>query len=105
MFVVIYRGYLKENCEKQYCISWKTVANYFIQNRGSLGSSLHKAEDGMWLAYSRWPDKKKRDASWGDNADNAFPEEIKSAIIILKNCLDTERELPEIQLEMVEDLL
>ena len=80
MFAVIYRGYLKENCENQYRTAWKIVANYFIKNRGALGSSLHKAEDGMWLAYSRWPDKKTRDASWGDHADNDFPNEVKSEL-------------------------
>lgn len=105
MFVVIYRGYLKPSYEHEYCAAWKTVANYFIKHRGSLGSSLHKAEDGMWLAYSRWPDKKTRDASWGDHANNDFPDEVKSAITTLKNCIDTDRELPEIQLDMVEDLL
>lgn len=105
MFVVIYRGYLKPNCENEYCTAWKTVANYFIHHRGSLGSALHKAEDGMWLAYSRWPDKKTRDASWGDNADNVFPDVIQSAITTVKKCLDSDHQFPEIQLEVIEDLL
>ncbi len=48
---------------------------------------------------------KSRDASWSDTADNNFPDEIKKAIMTLKNCLDPDREFPEIQLEVVENLL
>lgn len=104
MFVVIYRGFLKPGTETEYQIAWKTVANYFISHRGGLGSTLHKSDDGMYLAYSKWPDKKTRDASWGNNADNNFPDEINKAIVTLKNCLDPDREFPEIQLEMIEDV-
>ena len=104
MFVVIYRGFLKSGTENEYKISWKTVANYFISNRGAIGSTLHRSENGMYLAYSKWPDKKTRDASWGDNADGNFPDEIKKVIVTLKNCLDPDREFPEIQLEMIDDL-
>ena len=103
MFVVIYRGFLKPGTENEYKNAWKTVANYFISHRSAIGSSLHKSEDGMYLAYSKWPDKKTRDASWGDNADNNFPDEIKKAMTALKNCLDPDRVFPEIQLEVVEN--
>ena len=104
MFVVIYRGFLKSGTENEYKIAWKTVANYFISHRGALGSTLHKATDGMYLAYSKWPDKKTRDASWGDNTDSNFSDEIKKAVVTLKNCLDPDREFPEIQLEVIENL-
>ena len=65
MFAVIYRGYLKSVDDKEvYRKAWHTVAAYFVAHRGALGSCLHKTEEGMWLAYSRWPDKATRDASW-----------------------------------------
>lgn len=104
MFVVIYRGYLKPNIEKEYLASWHLIADYFVKNCGALGSTLHKAEDGMYLAYSKWPDKETRDKSWGESASFAFPDHIQNAIITLKNCRDPERLLPEIQLEMVDEI-
>lgn len=104
MFVVIYRGYLKPNLEKDYLESWKTIADYFVKYRGALGSVLHKAEDGMYLAYSKWPDKQTRDKSWGESANADFPEHIKNVIITLKNCIDTDRQLPEIQLELIDEI-
>ncbi len=29
------------------------------QTRGSLGSRLHRAEDGTWLGYAQWPSEEK----------------------------------------------
>jgi hypothetical protein len=59
------------------------------------------------VAYSRWPDKKTRDASWpGENASShELPSDIREAILTLKDCLDQDRKLPEICMEVLEDLL
>lgn len=107
MFAVIYRGYLKEGREADYRKAWNLVAEYFIQRRGALGSCLHRTPEGLWLAYSRWPDKKTRDASWpGENAPSEeLPPEVRQAILIIQGCLDQDQKLPEICMEVVEDLL
>jgi hypothetical protein len=107
MFAVIYRGYIKPNHETKYQDSWQKIATYFVEQRGALGSCLHKTEEGMWVAYSRWPNKKTRDAAWpGENAPAAeLPDDIKQAIIELRSCLDQERQLPEICMHVVNDLL
>ncbi|HEX4045258.1 MAG TPA: hypothetical protein VHZ76_06305 [Gammaproteobacteria bacterium] len=86
---------------------WNQIANYFVKYRGALGSCLHKTEEGYWLAYSRWPNKATRDASWpGENApSDILPDEIKRAIVNIKNCMDPERKFPEICMEIVDDLL
>ena len=107
MFAVIYRAYMKPGLEMEYQQAWRKVATYFVEYRGALGSCLHQAEDGMWLAYSRWPDKATRDASWpGDNApSDVLPDDIKAAIVTIQNCIDQERKLPEICTEVIDDLL
>lgn len=107
MFAVIYRGFVKPEYEKEYQQYWHTIATYFVEYRGALGSCLHKTSEGMWLAYSRWPDKATRNASWpGDDAPSSeLPDHIRQAIIGLKNCRDKERELPEITMDVVDDLL
>lgn len=105
VFAVIYRGYVKPGFEEQYVDCWRTVASYFVEERGALGSTLHKTEDGMMVAYSRWPDKAARDSSWprDNNAINsAFPADVCDAIIGLKDCIDSTRRLPEICMEIVE---
>ncbi|MBS0585657.1 MAG: antibiotic biosynthesis monooxygenase [Verrucomicrobia bacterium] len=107
MFAVIYRGYVKKGQEEAYKQAWNTVASYFIEKRGAIGSSLHRTEDGMWVAYSRWPDKKTRDASWQgtNNPSTALPDAIQKAILTLKEALDDERSLPDICMDVVDDLL
>lgn len=103
MFAVIYRGYVKPHLEAHYQELWKKVAGYFIAECGALGSTLHRAEDGLWVAYSRWPSKAMRDAAWLE-ANSTFPLEVREAIEKLKECIDKERELPEIAMEIVEAL-
>lgn len=107
MFAVIYRSYIKPELEIEYQRLWKQIANYFIKYRGAIGSCLHKTEEGIWLAYSRWPDKATRDASWpGDNApSDDLPDALKEAVIRIKECGDPNRKLPEICMEIVDDLL
>lgn len=39
MFAVIYRSYLKSGTETMYQEAWHTVANYFIEHCGALGSA------------------------------------------------------------------
>lgn len=107
MFAVIYRGYIRDGREEEYRCAWKIVARYFVERRGALGSCLHKADGGLWLAYSRWPDQKTRDASWPkeDAPSDELPPDIRKAVLIIKECLDPDRKLPEICMEVVEDLL
>jgi len=107
MFAVIYRSFVKPGSESQYQQSWKQVAEYFIEHCGAIGSALHQTDEGMWLAYSRWPDKATRDASWpsDDLVSEKFPSEIINAIVTLKGCLDPDRKFPDITMTVVDDLL
>ncbi len=104
MFAVIYRSYLKPGCEEKYRKAWRLVAAYFVEKRGAIGSSLHRMNDGLWVAYSRWPDKKTRDASWpGDKAPSSeLPEEIRNAVITIQDCLDAEQKFPDLCMELVD---
>jgi hypothetical protein len=107
MFAVLYQGYVKVGQESEYKKAWTTVAQYFIEKRGAIGSCLHRTHDGLWIAYSRWPDKATRDASWPskDDPSEELPYEIRKAILTIKDCLDEERKLPDICMEVVDDLL
>lgn len=82
MFAVIYRFHLKPDQESNYIEYWNTVASYFIEKRGAIGSCLHKGDNNLWVAYSRWPNKETRDNSWpGDDApNNELPIDVRAAI-------------------------
>lgn len=108
MFAVIYQSYLKPGREEDFQKAWHEIAAYFVEKRGALGSCLHKAEDGKWIAYSRWPDKATRDASWPEEKNGPskeLPEEVRQAIILIKECIDQDQKLPDICMDVVKDLL
>lgn len=109
MFAVIYRGYIQPDLEEEYQKHWKTVATYFVAQRGALGSTLHKSEEGLWIAYSRWPDKATRDASWPSDQEpvnEKFPDEVQNAIAWIQHAFnDPKQRLPELCMEIKEEII
>ncbi len=111
MFAVIYKFKLQEHQEELYKHHWYKITNYFIKSRGAIGSCLHKGEDGIWVAYSRWPDKATRDASWpGEKVPNDdLPQDIYASIKKMQEIREENRDLEndynELCLDVVEDLL
>ena len=108
MFAVIYQAYVKEGREAEFRKAWKTIASFFVKERGAIGSCLHRTSDGLWVAYSRWPDPKTRDASWPKEngaPSSELPIKIRDAIVTLKDCVDPERKIPDLCMEVVDDLL
>lgn len=110
MFAVIYRFRLKSHQESTYKECWDKIVNYFIESRGAIGSCLHKGADGLWVAYSRWPDKATRDASWpGDNdPSNELSKEIRDVILKMQAIKEENQDLEqyeEIYLDVVQDML
>lgn len=107
MFAAIYQGYVKPGRESEYQQLWSRIACYFVEQRGAIGSTLHQAEDGRWVAYSRWPDKETRDASWPGDAEpsKALPPDICQAIVSIKDCFDATRPLPEICMTIVDEVV
>lgn len=107
MLAVIYRCHIKENHIDSYKQDWEKVARYFIAEKGAIGSVLHRAQDGSWVAYSRWPNPELRDAAWpkDENVSLDMPEEVRTAILGIKNAIDPSYEFTETIMEVVEDLL
>ncbi|MBA2651631.1 MAG: hypothetical protein H0U73_05120 [Tatlockia sp.] len=108
MFAVIYRFELKKDQEEVYQECWAKISDYFIMKCGALGSCLHKGKDGLWVAYSRWPDKETRDLAWpGENAPNIdLPSTIVDTILIMQKIKKENydlRQYEEIGLEVVSD--
>lgn len=108
MFAVIYKAHVYPGAEEEYKKLWHQLVNYFIDHREALGSCLHKTSQGEWIAYSRWPDKATRDASWpkeGEGPSQILSPEIQSVILRLKKCIDKDQPFQEICMEIVDDLL
>ena len=96
-FIVIYRWRLHPEKEAQFQQVWSRNTPLIIERCGGLGSRLHKAEDGTWLAYAQWPDK----ATW--ERSYAVPEwDAEGSKLFLEAILES---FPRILLEPQADFL
>jgi quinol monooxygenase YgiN len=54
--IMLYRWRLHAGSEDQFVQAWSSITRQLRDERGSLGSRLHKGEDGLWYGYAQWPD-------------------------------------------------
>jgi heme-degrading monooxygenase HmoA len=97
MFIALYRWKVKEGHEKNFLEGWHRRTEEIYQHCGSLGSRLHKSEDGTWAAYAQWPDWETYDAAQSvpvidAEARGRFRESIEEAY-------------PDIYMNVIDDLL
>lgn len=104
MFVVVYRWAVKPGREQEFRKAWVDVTEANYKAYGSLGSRLHRNEDGDWVAYAQWPSRDAWEKAWkrGVLANPA-------ASAIMKNCVEEksaqEQFFPTLSLEVTDDLL
>lgn len=60
MFAVIYRWRVIPGLAAQFEAAWAAGTAAISREFGGLGSRLHKADEGIYIAYAQWPDK----AAW-----------------------------------------
>ncbi len=56
-FSILYRWRLAPGKEEQFQQAWERITRALLAERNSLGSRLHLAADGTWVAYAQWPDQ------------------------------------------------
>jgi heme-degrading monooxygenase HmoA len=96
MLVVLYRWKPKPGGEAIFQEGWREMTESIYRTRGSLGSRLHRAEDGTWLGYAQWPNEEAwRKSQESGSASKEAGEKMKKGATLLS----TER------LRIVEDLL
>jgi heme-degrading monooxygenase HmoA len=97
MFIAVYRWKLKEGQEGRFREGWRRRTEEIYRKCGSLGSRLHRAEDGTWVAYAQWPDR----ATWESAA--GVPVEDAGASELMRESAETS--YPSAYMEVAEDLL
>lgn len=60
---ILYRWRVKAGKEDQFRAAWERITRLLMEHRGALGSRLHRAEDGSFIAYAQWPSRAAREAS------------------------------------------
>jgi heme-degrading monooxygenase HmoA len=96
-FIVLYRWRLHPGTEEFFVAAWSRVSDVLRSERGSLGSRLHRGDDGLWYSYAQWPSAKARtDAFALGSVDALAGEQMEQAI--------AER-YPEVVLQSAADFL
>lgn len=97
MFIALYRWKIKEGHENKFLEGWHRRTVEIYQHCGSFGSRLHKAEDGIWVAYAQWPDRQTYDAA------QSIPVIDTEARLMFRESI--EEAYPDIYMNVVDDLL
>ncbi len=67
-FTVLYRWRLKPGAEQRFRDAWESVSRELL-SRGSLGSRLHRADDGTFVSYAQWPSSDARQRAFEQPTD------------------------------------
>jgi quinol monooxygenase YgiN len=97
MFIALYRWKVLSKNEAAFRAAWAQMTLLLRARCGSLGSRLHRGDDGALVAYAQWPDR----ATWqqsslvGPDVDALRAEMARTA----------ERMGSVVELEVLDDLL
>ena len=94
--VVLYRWRLHPGAEASFIEAWSRVTELLRNRAGSLGSRLHRGNDGIWYGYAQWPNDQTRQRAFAQPVDPAALAQMRAGIA---------ESLPEVLLEPVSDFL
>jgi quinol monooxygenase YgiN len=97
VFIALYRWKVKVGHEKNFLEGWHRRTEEIYQHCGSIGSRLHRAEDGTWVAYAQWPDRRTYDAA------QSIPVIDAEARMMFRESI--EEAYPDICMNVIDDLL
>jgi heme-degrading monooxygenase HmoA len=97
MIAILYRWRIKPEKEQQFIDSWSEVTKFLLDNRGSLGSRLHRGNDGLFHGYAQWKSDEERQNAFRNSA------EISDSINKMRDSI--EESFAEIILEPIADFL
>jgi len=82
MYIALYEFKVKSGFEKQFEDNWGIVTEHIHKVRGSLGSRLHKADDGTYVAYAQWPSEARY------NLETPLPPIAMNARTLMKDACE-----------------
>lgn len=101
MFVVMFEFVVKPGCEDAFLAHWPKTTQGIYLFSGSLGSRLHRSDNGEFIAYAQWPDK----ATWEAAANVTLSEEYEAHRQAMRDALDLEETRILYQMEVDIDYL
>lgn len=100
-FVAAYWWRAKPGFELQFRTAWKQGTQLIRQKYGSLGSRLHREEDGRFVGVAEWPDKD----TWQQAFDAGMEYDAQAVRAAFLEALEDWGEKPLLLMEVTDDLL
>jgi heme-degrading monooxygenase HmoA len=97
MFVVVYRWQCSIENEAAFVAAWHEMTRIIRVQCGSLGSRLHRADDGTLVAYAQWPSRQQWESTQATGPD------ADAARAVMQRC--AQRLGPPLLLDVLDDLL
>ncbi len=94
MFVMLYRWKLRLGKEEQFVEAWSEITDYFRREFDSLGSRLHRGDDGLYYAFAQWKSAEDREKAFAESEEIEANKRMREAI---------EERLPPVHLEIMAD--
>ena len=101
MFVAAYWWKVHPGKEEQFRAAWRRGTELIRQKYGSLGSRLHRDEEGRFIGVAEWPDRATWQAAF--DAKMAYDESETRAAFV--DAIAEAGEAPLLLMEVTDDLL
>jgi heme-degrading monooxygenase HmoA len=101
MFVAVYWWRVHPGKEEQFRAAWRRGTELITARYGSLGSRLHRSEDGRFIGIAEWPDR----ASWQAAFDARMVYEEPATRTAFVDAIAEAAPEPMLLLEVTDDLL
>ena len=99
MFAILYRWNVNPEREADFIKAWSQLTAEIYARQGSLGSRLHRADDGLFVAYAQWPSRHV----WERSKEIDFTPEAQGWRRTMQEC--AVRILPDAHMTVVDDQL
>ena len=96
MLTFLYRWRIKPGKEAQFIEAWSEITAFYRENFDSLGSRLHRGDDGLFYGYAQWKSAEQRENAFAGSPKSDAGAKMREAI---------EESFPEVRLEILSDYL
>jgi len=84
-FCVVYQFKVRSGSADRFRQGWTRMTEEVHKNRNGLGSRLHLADDGWWIAYAQWPNREtwersRKTATLDADAEQMMTESVEETM-------------------------
>ncbi len=79
MFITVDRMRVRPDRRQAFMLCWRTVAEATQEYSGSLGSRLHVTDEGDFIDYTQWPDRRTCDLAVLPESYNGVTQRMRDS--------------------------